>query len=280
MRVCLFIALILLTGCTSKNSSITSIYKFSDIPINLISQDTIILIDIDNTILRTATNYGSVEHFEHLHKEAENKTNLTQAQIKLKLLEKWRQAQEKISTQLVDENVNSFIKKALDNKITIIAFTAREPLISELSYNQLKFYNIFMSQLPKFSFSTSSKNQIFPDNEWCKKDINIKICEQNPPKEHHISPSIFYKGILFAHALNHKGRIFYDFYTQYKDYAKKHKLTIPTKVIFIDDKMHNLTSMKEACKHLKLNFHGYHLITNFSFNLQQAQQEEISLSKN
>ncbi len=279
MRYYLLIALILLAGCTSKYSSITSIYKFSEIALELIDSEAIILIDIDNTIFRTSTHYGSVEYFERLYDEERNKNNLTKAQAQNKLRAKWQQIQEQVGTQLIDENVNSFIKSALNKNITVIAFTAREPLIAELSYKQLSAHNIFMSQLPNFSFNSEYNNQVFPDEEWCKKAINIESCKKPFVKEHKLSPATFYKGILFAHDLNNKGKIFYDFYTQYKDYAKKHKLTIPKKVIFIDDKMYNLTSMKEATKYLKINFHGYHLINKFIFNSHKAQQEEINLSK-
>ena len=131
-----------------------------------------------------------------------------------------------------------------------------------------------MSQLPEFSFSVTYKNKVFPDDDWCK--YNVEICsDPNLEKKYHHSPAIFFKGIIFAYDLNHKGTVFNDFFARYKSYAINSNLDIPTKIIFIDDKMYNIASMQEASSKLGLEFYGYHIVDNFIFDSEKAKQEGL-----
>jgi hypothetical protein len=61
----LLVLLSLFSGCV-KHSSITPINAFIEIPDNVISEDALILTDIDNTVLRSAIHYGSVEYLSIL----------------------------------------------------------------------------------------------------------------------------------------------------------------------------------------------------------------------
>ena len=274
------IILFLFTACAKPASTITPIHKFAEVPSELLNKDALILIDIDNTILRPAFHYGSVEHLEHQIKQEASKSEFPKHQVKRKLLAKWEETQDTIDTKLIDEKVKSFIEQAMAADSTTLAFTARAPTIAYLSHKQLMRHDIFMSQLPDFSFSTTYKNQTFPDDDWCKRSVNIKACSEGKfEKIYHHSPAMFFKGILLAYDLNHKGKVFTDFFNQYKSYAIKRKLTVPSKIIFIDDKLYNVTSMQKAVSELGLEFHGYHLVDGFVFDPQKAEQEEVMFAK-
>ena len=275
--------LCLSTSCVpllpKKNSSITAIKTYSEIAVDLMNQDALILMDIDNTIFRSTTHYGSVEQFDYIfNKEIEVK-NYTKAQVMLKNLARWKDSQAKISTKLIDEQINNFIHRAMINKAVVLAFTAREGGIADLTYNQLAKHHIFMSQLPGFSFKLSYKNKIFPDHEWCKRTINIETCANGIKEEYHYAESLFYRGILFAHSINTKGDVLVDFYNQYKSYISKNGLAIPKRIIFVDDKMYNLISMEEAASRLGLEFYGYHISDDFNFDPAKAQLEETKYKK-
>jgi hypothetical protein len=203
--------------------------------------------------------------------------NLTKAQVALKLASHWKAAQERVPTKLIDDKIENFIRRVTFRKVSIIAFTARPPHIADLTYNQLAKHNIFMSQVPGFSFNVSYKNQIFPDVNWCK--ANMKACKGGVKKEYHHSPAIFYKGIIFAHDINTKGSVFLDFFRQYKAYAKSLGLKEPTKVILIDDKMYNLLSVQDLAKKIGIDFYGYHIASNFILDTDQASKEKKLLYK-
>lgn len=267
-----FILLLLLSGCSvSKHSSITNITKYSELSAKLITPQTIILIDIDNTIFRAASHYGSVEHFEYLlHNETEN---LSKHQISIKFAPKWIQAQELVHTKLIDKEINEFLIK-YKSITNIIAFTARPPYIGDLTYSQLVKHKVFMSDLPNFSFLQYYYKKIFPDDQWCKKAVNIMSCNGDIKSQYFVAPALFHKGILFAHDLNHKGEVFKDFFNQYIIYAMNNNLPVPNKVIFIDDKMYNLQSMKLATKDLNLDYYGVRMVDDFKFDIKQAKEEE------
>ena len=156
----------------------------------------------------------------------------------------------------------------------MIAFTARQPRIAEITYNQIKKHNIYLDQLPGFVFKEFYRNRTFPDQKWCKDKKNVKICNTTKSKEYDDSQALSYKGILFAHDLNKKGKVFTDFYKKLSSYEKRKF----KKIIFIDDKLHNLKSLEEAASRLNLEFYGYHIENNFLYDYKLALKEEAKYS--
>jgi hypothetical protein len=269
MRTLVSILLLFLTNC-AKHSSITTITEFSSVPDKVITPESLIFTDIDNTIMRASTHYGSVEFSEHLFNEEFKKNSHTKAQIMLKLAPEWKKGQELVPTTLIDEKVHSFIDRVNARKSHVIAFTARQPNIAQLTYNQLAKHNIFLNDFPNFSFHLAYRVKIFPDEKWCQHNH----CSDAIKTQHKDIPSIFYKGILFANDLNTKGKVFSDFINYYISYAQSNNLPAPKTVVLIDDKMYNLQSMKEAAATMNLNFYGYHIPSIFPINLKIALEEE------
>ena len=48
----------------------------------------------------------------------------------------------------------------------------------------------------------------------CENEKNVKICNATENKEHDHSQALFYKGILFSHDLNKKGKFLYFDYSE------------------------------------------------------------------
>lgn len=251
------------------NSFITPIKSFEEISAK-ISSDTLVLLDIDDTIFRSASHYGAGEFFAQIVNDEIIKTKCTMSQAKLKVYDRWIKSQLNVSTKLIDEKIRKFIKLVKTNNAVVIAFTARQPKIAEITYNQIKKHDIYLDQLPGFVFKEFYRNQIFPDQKWCENEKNVKICNATENKEHDHSQALFYKGILFSHDLNKKGKVFIDFYKKLSNYEKRKF----KKIIFVDDKLHNLKSLEEAASSLNLEFYGYHIENNVQHDYKLAIKEE------
>jgi hypothetical protein len=191
------------------------------------------------------------------------KTKCTKSQASLRVYDRWRKSQSDVVTSLIDEKIHDFIGLAKANHSSVIAFTARQPSIAEITYNQIKKHNIILDQ-PEITFEKIYNNQIFPDTS----------ISSIAKKEFHNSNAIFYKGILFAHDLNKKGVVFADFYKELSKY-KNFK-----RVVFIDDGLHNLKSLEDATSKLGLEFYGYHIRGNFPFDPKISLEEETKYNKN
>ena len=291
-KILLISALFALIGCSSvemqdkqqissaseiASSAIKPIIKFNEIDYHVqIDEHTLILIDIDNTILTPNSHYGSDDYFSHIVKEELTKTKLTPAEANLKVYDRWVKAQEIITTRLVDEAIQDFITKSHEKNAITLAFTARRPIVAEITYNQLKKHNVDFDRLSEFSFKKTYANQIYPDLKWCEE--NQKKCKTHQP-HYHDCEAFYYKGILFAHNLNTKGKVFKDFYLALSKYRKEKNLPAIQKIILVDDRLHNLQSLETVTKELNLEFYGYHIQFTTNFDAIKARNEEEEIFK-
>ena len=268
------LAVILFVGFVFQCNAVTQkITQYQEIDQAAIDQDTLILLDIDNTIFRSAKHYGSVEFFDTLLADIIAKENIPKMQANFKVYDRWVRAQKHIDTKLIDEKIHAFIERARASKATIIAFTARNPPIADVTYEQLSKHRVHFDQLDGIKFETHYKLPILTDKKWCEQNPNQEACSESNKNKHVDSKSVFYKGILFSD-LGHKGTVFKDFYQTYI----KHKASAPKRVIFVDDKAYNLDSMSKAVLQLGLKFHGYHIVDGFKYDHKIALQEESASS--
>ncbi len=250
---------------TKLKSTIIPIERFAEIPTGILDQNPLVMIDIDNTILRQVTYAGSHEHYDHLVKNTKDKHNLTKPQASLRVTQDWKTIVENARTKLVDMQFNDFISTAKKDNDAVIAFTARPPTYMAITIKQLQEHNVTLSKLDNFYFKEFYRNQIFPDLDWCNLKQNISKCQSGTlTKQYHETFASFENGILFGGDLNSKGAVFIDFFTKYKEYLIRQGKSIPNVVIFIDDKMYNIHSMQTAARSLGLHFYGYHIAIDFS----------------
>ncbi len=234
---------------------IKKISSFTEISSQHFSPDTLILVDIDNTLIRSSTYHGSVEHMEDIFYQEYPKGKYTYAQLCLQLVDLWNNLQSEIETKLVDNKAPQFIEKAKGNNI-VIGFTKRDFSISRITFNQLQKHNLFLTALNGFNFFKNYSVQTFPD----KCELNAPVCKKSSTKEFINVNATFNEGILFSHDLIEKGKVFEDFFYTLTSYLQANKNAPIKNIVFIDDKKYNLESMKKTAKKLKLNFFGYHII--------------------
>ncbi len=264
------------TPSLAGDTDFKKITKYEEIDKSLFDGHTVLLLDIDNTILRVDGHYGSIEYFMHTEKELTKKDNLTYAQSLLKNYYKWLQSQKQVQTRLIDDDINSFLTHVKSKGSAVLALTARRPDSIEITSKQLTRHDIKLDKIPGLTFQTSYKRQIFPDAEWCS---NNK-CDNNTKTEYHVADAEFYNGMLSCHELNPKGDVIKDFYKELTLHLKTLKRASPQRLVFVDDKEYNLTSIQKAAEDLGLEFHGYHIVDDFKYDHSIALLEEKSHSKN
>jgi FMN phosphatase YigB (HAD superfamily) len=247
----------LLVGCVIQpiTPTIKPIVKYAEIEDEIINDKTLVLLDIDNTIFRSKIHYGSAEFFAQMVKDEVISKACTESEAKINVYDRWIKSQQLVETKLIDQQIHSFIDIARKNGATIIAFTARQPTIATITSHQLAKHHIELDKLAGLEFSKSYDHNLSNQNKYSSK-------------------SIFYEGILFTHDLNAKGRVFIDFYQSYKNYSMQNNFQLPDRIVFVDDGMHNLISLKEVMPPLNVKFYGYHIKSDFKFDPEVAQREE------
>jgi hypothetical protein len=252
--------------------SFIKILKYSEI-LDDLDDSTLILLDLDNTIIRSDKDYGSVEFFLALLQEAK-KNGLDSKQALLESYERWFRAQKHITVELIDKEIANFISKANNSGSQIIIITGRNPTpeIIDLTFKQLNLHKLSFSQLPNMEFEQAYESSPFMQPRWCAKDqyrCHQLIEEFTNPK------AKFFKGVLFAHLLNPKGMVLKDFYQTLAQYNKNIGRKTIKKILFIDDYLLQLESVKEAVHALGLEFKGYHMYNpKHNFSLINALNEE------
>lgn len=194
--------------------------------LKLVDKQTIVIFDIDHTIFRSKTLFGSPEWAETLIKQEMSKGTSRQMSSK-KVYPLWMKAQKFCDLVLLD---NKFIKILQDVKkraYGFIALTSRQPMAAEITTWQLHKFGI--------DFGRSSLSPLF------------FISSQQ-------YPALYREGILFAHDFNRKGEVFFHWMEQIR--AQINRKNAIKRVVFIDDKIKNLQSMAAAAQHLGLEFIG------------------------
>jgi Protein of unknown function (DUF2608) len=181
--------------------------------------ETLVIFDIDNTLIHPVEELSSDEWFYYMvdKKMAEGLDNTTAV---LYCLPMAVYTQFNIDVEPTEQNIPELMTYLIDNNIAIMALTARSFFLAEQTAEQL--HNL---------------------------DINFFIPTINSPDV--ILPTAypcFYKdGILFT-GTNDKGEIL-NYFFDFMDYH-------PEMVIFIDDKMKNILSVEKALQNHLIPFVG------------------------
>lgn len=182
---------------------------------------TLVLTDIDNTIMHAASHLGSCEWGEHLLQDLMKKgVSENEAQSIEGIL--WKTVQPHIPIQLVDPKTPDIISGLQRLGIQVLGLTARAPHDSDYTHKQLKSLGIDLSKF---------------------KAIRTELDLQHP--------ALFEDGIIFANSYNKKSEALITFMQQHNFY--------PDFVIYIDDRLHHLHDVTEVLKPLGINCIGIRL---------------------
>lgn len=180
---------------------------------------TLILLDIDNTIMEPTQQLGSDQWFQH-RVQRYKKKGLDSSDALETALAEWMAIQNVTKMRLVEPSTAEVIHKLQNEGYTIMGFTTRGLGLSTRTIHQLK-------------------------------SLGVDLSRSAPIQEelHYMNGEgvLYRKGILFT-AGSHKGTAF----TKFLDLAE----LSPKSVAFINDKESNLLPVQKACQTRKIPFIG------------------------
>ncbi|MDP0561373.1 MAG: DUF2608 domain-containing protein [Candidatus Endonucleobacter sp. (ex Gigantidas childressi)] len=203
----------------SPTSVIIEIHNISSLKSH-ISPNTLILFDIDNTLIEPVQTLASdqwfcwrIEHYESLgnkHPEA----------LDMALME-WSAAVNMTKVKEVEPSAHELIEYLQSNNYIVMGLTTRSPSLSTATIKQLKSVQIQLLQ------TAPSKEEVIFLN----------------PRE-----VIYKNGILFTAGTN-KGNALLNLFTLINQ-------KLPEKVLFINDKKSHLKQVQQACEDNNISFIG------------------------
>ncbi len=205
MKKVLTMILLLTINATAAMSELAS---YNDLDLSLIDQDTLVVFDIDNTLIRQNSLIGTHQWGDHMRSRAiENGISAEKAaEIQHAA---FQSVQPYVQVVKVEEDVDAILKHLQKNHISHFALTARAPVLKEVTFKQLESVNLFF-------------NKSFPEQN------NLSLIRD-----------YFYKGLIFSGSTP-KGEILK---TILQNSVYKYK-----KIIFIDDRKYNLDSIESSLK--------------------------------
>ncbi len=234
------------------DAKIIEIKNISEISKYAKDENTLVVFDIDNTILEPDNNdgYGSDQWFSALVKSKTDKGFNTISAIEMVLPEYYK-AHDSIKVKTVEENETLKVINLLQKqKIPVIALTARSLPMTNNTFRELKEINIDLTPT-----ALSKQNITFKKNEF---------------------PAKYQKGILFV-GNNNKGKLL-------KTYLSAVSFE-PSKIVMIDDKEHHLKKIETEFKGTKTSFIGLRYafldakVKNFVLKTSEIPINMISKSK-
>ncbi len=195
----------------------------SDIEAEL-KEGTLLVFDLDNTVMRPAQTLGTDQWFEYLVKEyvgelmgagTPEETAVSQAIDKALLL--WNKVQRVTEIQLVEKETADIIQKAQKAKIPVMALTARPSDLIETTQKQLKSNGVDFTINPPYAKDLEFRDQV---------------------------PAQFTKGVTYIGPKNVKGSALITF-------LKKIGLQ-PKKIVFVDDKVRHVKSVDASTSEAKI----------------------------
>ncbi len=233
------LAALLCISAVQLHALIVETDKLADVR-NYLEKDTLVLFDIDNTLAHPVGTIGADEWFGHMIKEqqAEGKDFMQALNMVLPI---YFEVQLQIPLQLIEQNAPHFLSDLQQEGYDIMALTARSLPLVNRTICQLSAIDIDFSH-----------NHIGP----------VYAIRQAP------YIYMYKRGILFS-GDNNKGDALIDFL----DFCE----IMPSKVVFIDDKLKNLHAVEDAVKKRGIEFVGirYSKLDAYvaAFDMQQAEKE-------
>ncbi|HSC24768.1 MAG TPA: DUF2608 domain-containing protein [Candidatus Babeliales bacterium] len=217
--ILLFGSILYIISEKSDDSIIVESNQLSTIINYINSPDTLVIFDIDNTLAHPTQELGSDEWFCFLvdKKMSEGFDRLTAVYY---ALPKIFYAQFNIPLKPTEDGISELISQLASNNIAIMALTARSIFIAERTIEQL--HNI---DIAFFMSGISNDDLVLP-------------------MQH---PSFYKEGVLFS-GDNDKGETL-QYFLNFMNYH-------PQKIIFIDDKMKCIESVKKGAQKLNIPFVG------------------------
>lgn len=224
-------------------SSIKDVVKYVD-------QNTLILFDLDKTLISANTSYGSADWFYCLIEE-DIKKGLSKDESIMNHYPQWVASQNVITPIVTEPDLQKTIYELQTSSLLTQGLTSRQPSVSKPTLLQLNTLGITFPTINTISIT------------------NVKY------------PVLYKNGVIFAHDLNSKGSVF----TKWFDQAKTQNSDVAKveKIIFVDDSKKHVIDMYDAVsrfpniQYIGLHFTGFQPL---NFDCSMAKHEESILQKN
>ena len=192
------------------NAEFHEIHSLEEIE-RYIEEDTLVLLDLDQTVYYIKEHFGSPEWFYLQIDQGLQSGDADRNSVISNFYPTFAKAQKVCPGILINSTTPSFIKRLQKRGVPIMGLTHRQPYLSIATLKQLDSMGIdFRKNLP---FSKSFQLE-YPHN-----------------------PTLFH-GVLFVADYNDKGEVFMLFF----DRLEK----TPKQILFVNDKLHNLESLQRA----------------------------------
>lgn len=221
-KICQYLTCVFLSLNTvifSASSLIVESNTLSDL-LPYLDSNTLIVFDIDNTIIEPAQSLGSDQWAWNRLKDLKTK-GLPEPEAVRQVSSEWQQIHTITKVKTLEENTPKLIKYLQVHHYPMMALTTRRPAYAQVTLRELHDVNI--------DFKTTSMNT-----------HNHKF-----PTEKNI---IYKEGILFITIEYRKGTVLKEF-LQNNEY-------FPKKIIFVDDKLAHVKDVADACEQLDIDFVG------------------------
>ena len=209
-----------------------------------VTDDTLLLLEIDNVILKPKEEVAKTAFFDYLKQNA-LREGVDPDQIIDRLYPTWVKIQKKSQSLLADEHLSSYLEGFKERGAKVLALSHRGPQLSYRSLDVLHGMGIY--------FSTTEELQ---------KNINLEP-----------DLATFYEGMLFLHPICDKGEYLSKFLTQLS--------FSPKKIVCVDHKLVDLVRMGQVLDELGTPFLGvyYHPedsdISDYTIDVGKVQLEFI-----
>ncbi len=188
----------------------------------LVDDSTLLVVDIDNTLIEPEGNLGSDQWYYFLVRKYVQLDHMSGKAANETAMQVWNQAQWLVKIRPVEKDTPALIKQLQSKGVRVMGLTARTVDIVDKTFAQLKSIGISLNQPP----------------------IHDK------PVDFHLDDlARFENGILFVGEQNDKGEALVQFL------RRSHYL--PAKIIFIDDKLRHVENVEKALSKTGARFLGF-----------------------
>lgn len=185
-----------------------------------VDTSTLVVFDIDNTLLEPLTMVGSDQWFDYFFDRVMKENHLTEDQTDAVVEKIWNQVQALITVHAVEPTTPALIKGLKDRQVKVMALTARTLDSQDRTIIQLGQVGITFAKSV-----TEVEHLILPAGGGVKTE------------------TLFHKGVLFANG-NDKGKVLLAFLAQIG--------VKPARIVFIDDKKKNVDKVDRALTDAKI----------------------------
>jgi len=191
-----------------------------------ITPQTLVVFDIDNTLMSPTGNLGSDQWFFYL-KHLYGLQGLGEKESLDKANRIWNKTQELITVKPVESDTPAWIQSLQKKGIKTMALTARSLHVAETTKKQLRSIQVQFTPTAPYS-----------------KTLTLQKDELHSPDQ-----ALFTDGILLIGERNNKGLVL-------EAFLKKIGY-IPEKILFIDDKVKHVDNMEKVLASLSIPYFGY-----------------------